>query len=96
MKDNLLGVLKSGVREVRLPLADLASVTLTKGWFGMKRTGVKIVIQARRMDVLQDVPGASQGRVELHISRKDYNQADKFVADLHEAEGDASGFDQGH
>lgn len=45
---------------------------------------VKIVIQAARLDVLQEMPGASQGRLELSISAKDHEAAEKFVADLHQ------------
>jgi hypothetical protein len=36
------------------------------------------------MDVLQDVPGASQGRIELCVSRKNVAAAEKFVDNLHE------------
>ena len=84
VKDAVAGFIKSGVREVRVPLKDLVSVTLTKGWLGTSWLGVKIVIQAARMELLKDVPGASQGRVELHIARKDRDLAERFVADLHE------------
>jgi hypothetical protein len=36
--DGLLGVLKSGVRQVNISLANLASVALAKGWFGAARS----------------------------------------------------------
>jgi hypothetical protein len=84
LEDAVVGAFKSGVKQVRVPLKDLVSVTLTKGWFGQKWAGVRIVIQAARMDVLQDMPTASQGRIELSVSRKDYDAAEKFVADLHQ------------
>ena len=83
VKDGILGVLKSEVRELRIPLENVASVTLTKGWFGTNWFGVKIVIQADRMEAFQDVPGASQGRLELSISRKNYEAAEDFVYYLH-------------
>ena len=84
LKDGLVGVIKGGVKQVRVPLKDVVSVTLTQGWFGQKWAGVRIVIQAARMDVLQDFPGASQGRIELGISAKDHEAATKLVADLHQ------------
>ena len=87
IKDAVAGFIKSGVREVRVPLKDLVSVTLTKGWLGTSWLGVKIVIQTARMELLKDVPGASQGRIELHIARKDRDLAERFVADLHEQDG---------
>jgi hypothetical protein len=86
LKDAVVGVIKGGLKQVRIPLKDLVSVTLTQGWFGQKWAGVKIVIQAARMDVLQDMPSASQGRIELGISAKDHEAAEKLVADLHQDE----------
>ena len=44
-------------------------------------------LQAARMVVFKDMPGASQGRLELSIARKDREAAEKFVAGLHEQEG---------
>jgi hypothetical protein len=88
VKDSVAGLIKSGVREVRIPVKELVSVTLTKGWLGTSWLGVKIVMQASRMELVKDVPGASQGRVELHIARKHRDLAERFVADLHEQEGE--------
>src|SRR5262249_8354394 len=83
-QDSLAGVIKSPVREVRVPVKDLVSVTLTKGWLGTTWLGVTIVIQAARLETLKEVPGTSQGRVELSIARKDREAADRLVANLHE------------
>jgi len=88
VKDGVAGVLKSGVRHVRIPLTDLASVPLKKGWLGTRWRGVTIIIQASRMDAFEGMPGASQGRVELSIARKDCDAAEKLVADLYENEAD--------
>jgi hypothetical protein len=84
MMDNLAGIIKTGVRTVRIPVKDLMSVTLVKGWLGTSWLGVKIVLQASNMEVLKDVPNMSQGRVELSISRKDRNLAEQFVAGLYQ------------
>jgi hypothetical protein len=84
VKDTVAGILKSGVRCVRVPLKELATVTLTKGWLGASWLGVKIVIQGTSMETFKDVPGMSQGRVELSIARKDRDAAERFVDDLHE------------
>ena len=86
IKDGVFGAIKSGLKQIVIPFDELVSVTLTKGWLGTGWLGVKILIQTRRMDALQDVPGASQGRIELCISRKNYAIAEKFVADLHETD----------
>jgi hypothetical protein len=83
-QDSLAGLIKSRVREVRVPVKELVSVTLTKGWLGTTWLGVTIVIQAAKLESLKDVPRSSQGRVELSIARKDREAAEKFVANLHE------------
>jgi hypothetical protein len=87
IQDGIAGVLKSDIRQVRIPMEEVASVTLTKGWFGMNWWGVKIVIQGTRMEAFEDVPGASGGRVELSISGKDHEAAENFVYRLHSEEG---------
>ena len=85
-KDALAGIIKSDLKTRRVPLSDLVSVTLTTGWLGSHWLGAKIVIQAARMDVFVEMPGASQGRLELGISGKHYEASEKFVADLYEQE----------
>jgi hypothetical protein len=76
--DGILGVAKSGVKEVNIPLADLVSVDLTRGWFG----GRKIVMQARTMKAVENAPGMSQGRIELVVARSDREIAQKLVGGL--------------
>ncbi|QVL32673.1 hypothetical protein KIH39_01780 [Telmatocola sphagniphila] len=82
--DSLAGVLKSGIRKVSIPLKELISVTLTKGWLGTSWMGVTIVLQAARIETLKDIPGMSHGRVEFSVARKNRDAAEKFVADLHQ------------
>jgi hypothetical protein len=84
IKDALAGILKTGIRQTRIPTADLVSVTLTKGWLGNTWLGVTITLQAARMETFKDLPGATQGRLELRVARKDSAAAERFVAGLHE------------
>jgi hypothetical protein len=86
IKDTLAGLIKTNVRQIQIPLKDLVSVTLMKGWLGTSWLGVKLVLQAARMDILQDVPGMNQGRIELSVARKDRDAAERFVADLHQVD----------
>lgn len=88
IKDSLAGILKTGVRTIRIPLKELVSVTITKGWLGTSWMGVKIVLQGVSMETLKDVPGMSQGKVELSVARKDRESAEKLVAGLHEQPGE--------
>jgi hypothetical protein len=84
LQDGVFGAVKTGVKRLQIPFDDLVSVTMTKGWLGASWLGVKIVIQTKRLDTLNGVPGASQGKVELSIARKNHQLAEKFVDDLHE------------
>ncbi len=76
--DGIFGVLKSGVRQVSISRADLASVELVEGWFG----GLKLVLQAKRMEAVKAAPGMSQGRVELAVARADREAARRLVSGL--------------
>jgi hypothetical protein len=87
IKDALAGIVRTGVRKARVPLTDLVSVTISKGWLGTTWLGVTIALQAARMETFRDVPGASQGRLDLGVARKDCAAAERFVAGLHEQEG---------
>ena len=60
VKDGFVGVLKSGLREVVIPLDDLQLLELRKGWFK-----TRLFIRTRRMATLQKIPGNHAGGVEL-------------------------------
>jgi hypothetical protein len=80
VQDAVFGLIKSGIKQVRIPLADLASVTVARSWFGLC---TKLVVQVARMEAVKDVPGMAQGRIALGVARKDRDAAAKFVAELH-------------
>jgi hypothetical protein len=80
VQDAVVGLIKGDIRQVRIPLADLASVSLERRWFGLS---TYLVIQGTRMEAVKDVPGMEQGRLVLGIARKDREAAAKFVAELH-------------
>lgn len=89
-KDAVAGLLKTGVKRVHVPLKDLVSVTLSKGWLGGRWLGVTLVLQAARLETLQEVPGMSQGKVELRIAAKDRAAAELLVENLHEEDTGAA------
>ncbi len=81
-KDAVVGILKSDVREARIPRDMLASVTIRKeGLFGF---GTKVVIYTTRMQPVPgtDIPGMTQGRLVLEVARENAPAAEKLVADL--------------
>jgi hypothetical protein len=88
-QDAVAGVLRSDVRHRRIPLDDLVSITLTKGWLGTNWLGIKLVIQTTSLETLKDVPGTSQGRIELSIARKDVEVAEQFLEDFYGPEQSA-------
>lgn len=73
--DAWLGVLKSGVKSVRIPLERLTSIELV----GNRLAAPKLILQADTMEAVQGVPGMSQGRVELRIAREDREVAQALV-----------------
>jgi hypothetical protein len=85
-RDAMFNVPLGGIRTVKVPIADLASVELTPGLLGF---GGKLVLRANRLTTLDGLPGMTQGRVELGIERKDYAAAEAFVARLHAAQPEA-------
>jgi hypothetical protein len=80
VQDKVIGLIKGNIKQVRIPLAELASVALERKWFGLS---TYLVIQGTRMETFKDVPGMEQGRLVLGIARKDREAAAKFVAELH-------------
>ena len=79
VKDSIVGVLKSEVKQVRIPLRELSEVRLERGWFGWS---TKLLIQADSLAPVQDVPGMAQGRLLLGIARRDRPAAERLVAEL--------------
>jgi len=83
LKDSISGMIRSGVKQVRIPVQQIISVDLVKGWLGSIRAGVKIVLQGASLDSLKDLPGMSQGKIELCVSKANSSLAMEFVEGLH-------------
>lgn len=77
VKDGFVGVLRSGVRNVSIPMDELYSVNLKQGWFT-----TKLFVRTRSMATLQSIPGADGAQVELRIARKDRTAARTLVSML--------------
>jgi len=78
-RDAVVGILKSGVREARIPRDMIASVTIETGWFGL---GAKVVIQTTSMQPIADVPGMNRGRLVLAIAMENRPAAERLIAGL--------------
>ena len=77
VKDDLLEVFQSRVKEVHIPRNEIASVWLKRGWFG-----AKVHIRVKSMRLLADLPSRDGGEVTLHVSRRDRELASQFVEAL--------------
>jgi hypothetical protein len=76
-KDDVLQMLKSGVKRVAVSLAEVDACRWKPGWFGGK-----IELSVRSMSVLTGIAGASQGRVALGVARKDRDKALGLVSNV--------------
>ena len=74
VRDSLVQLLKSGVKEVRIPRSEIDAVSFKRGWFG-----AKVRIRVKSMKWLKDLPGCDNGEVTLHVARRDREQAEGFV-----------------
>lgn len=82
--DRLFGAYKTRVKRVRVPLTDVAAVALETPWLGH---WAKLVLRSERLEPFAAIPGASQGRVVLHVARPDRAAARRFYDGLHVATG---------
>ena len=76
-KDGVLEVLKSGVKRFAVPLTEVEACRWHRGWFGGR-----IELSVRRMNVLDGIAGAGQGRVTLGVSRRDRDRAFGLVTNV--------------
>jgi hypothetical protein len=66
IKDSLVGALRSGVKEVRIPLAEIASVKARSNPFW-----TTLVVQTRSLSAASRVPKSEGGRFSLRVRRRD-------------------------
>jgi hypothetical protein len=74
------GAFRTRPKTVRVPIKDLESVELQKGWFGH----TALVLRASSLHAIGHVPGSRQGKVELKIDSKDRKLAEQVVEGLYE------------
>ena len=82
--DFWIGIFKSAVQSIRIPVDEVVSIELSKGWLGSYSLCVPLVLQTTKVELLNELPNASQGLVRLKIARKDIEAAKLFVEDFHD------------
>jgi hypothetical protein len=74
----ILGLVKTGVKEARLPLTDILDVKFKKGFF---KLGAKIEIRLKSFTKLNELP-YENGKIKLKIRREDHQRAEEAVKTL--------------
>jgi len=77
-ESKLFGILGGGVKEVRLPLAELLDVKFKKGF--MKR-GAKVEIRTRTFSKLAELPN-KDGKLTLKLVSDDFERAQEAVIQI--------------
>ena len=76
-KDTVLGIFKSGVKELRVPLRDIARVRLTRQFWSTKLT-----LQSHRLKTFEDFPGHKGGTIQLIFDREARAASERLAAEL--------------
>ena len=76
VKDDVVGYVSSGVKNVSIPLSEIVSLQLIQSWFGLTNN---IEIMTDQLSTLEHVPRSEQGRATLQIARRDLPLAQRFV-----------------
>ncbi len=77
-ESKLFGLISDGVKEVRLPLAEILDIKFRKGVF---KRGAKIEIRTKSLAKLTELPN-SDGKVTLKIVPDDHERARAAVENL--------------
>ncbi len=77
-ESKLLGFIKTGVKEIRLPLIEILDVKFRKGFF---RFGARIEIRLKNFALLSELP-SRDGKITLKIVRDDFERAHEAVAKM--------------
>lgn len=73
-KDAILGVMKSGLIEVSIPLVNLVELSYKKSLFGNK-----LILKVDDLRIIEKMPNSDNSEVVLSIARGDIDEAIDFV-----------------
>ncbi|MBX3265656.1 MAG: hypothetical protein KF831_03030 [Acidobacteria bacterium] len=80
----LFGIIGGGVKEVRLPIAEIMDVRFRKGFF---KHGAKIVIRTQTMAALAELPN-QDGKLTLKLAKDDWERGRAAVEELERSLGE--------
>ena len=79
-ESKIFGLIGTGVKEVRLPLAEILDISFKKGVF---KRGAKIEVRSKNFAPLASLPN-KDGRIKLQIAAADLERAEDAVEKLNE------------
>jgi hypothetical protein len=74
LKDRVFGLIRSELKEVRLPLRDVESIAVERGWWGDV-----LVLRVSTLRAARTLPGQDKGTVRLDVARKDRAAAEQLA-----------------
>jgi hypothetical protein len=88
IKDRALGMLRSDLKELRVPIQDIEQITLKTNWFRPPR----LIVQTGTMRISRQVPGSRHGTFELTIDHDHQLAAKNLISrvEIFKANGSAS------
>jgi hypothetical protein len=86
-ESKLFGLIGGGVKEVRIPMAEILDVRFRKGLF---KLGSKIVVRTRTFTKLAELPN-TDGKLTLKLVRDDFERGKEAVEQLQK---DLAGHDE--
>lgn len=77
IRDSLVGLFNSGMKEIEIPLKEVISITLNKGWFK-----IAFIIRTQKLNSLGNLPKQQRGQIKLYLSYEDEEIAEWLVSFL--------------
>jgi len=77
IEDGIFGILRSQIRNVRIPFSQISSIRIQHGWRKMS-----LIIRASTWSALAKVPAAKAGQVKLEVSSKEKANLERFIESL--------------
>ena len=77
IKDNVVGLLKSDLKSVAVPLESVEEISFRKGWFGFS-----LIIRVAEMRTMSELPNIKCGEIALSIAKRHSKAAADFVSSV--------------
>ena len=75
VRDGVFGVIKTGIRQLRIPYSEMDGVTLHK-----RLTGRRLEIRTTTLTIPAAIPGNNRGSIFLSFRRRDKDRVDLAVS----------------